>query len=94
MRGAGWCDAAPTLRHRLAPASAYAFRAFAAVLLLLDCLLCRLTAGHTEALVVDAERRVFEVACRRPADVRVAPPAAAAARATEAPFGADRIGAA
>ena len=72
-----------------------ASRACATVLLLLDCLLCRLTAGHTEAQAVVAERRdAAVVAERRPAAVRVDPPAAAAKHAGGAPSGANRIGAA
>ena len=84
-----------SLRQRKAPASAFAFRAFAAVLLLLDCLLCQLTAGHTEAQVAAvAARRAAADAVRRPAVARVDPPAAAAIHVAAAPSGACWIGAA
>ena len=89
--GAGGVRYGSPLRQRKAPASAYAFRACAAVTGLL---LCRLTAGHTEAQRVEAVRRVEAVARRRPAVVRVEPPAAAATHAVGALCGANRIGAA
>ena len=79
-----------SLRQRPAPAAAYAFRACATVT---GQLLCRLTAGHTEAQIVVAVRR-DAAAARRPAVARVAPPAAAAKHVAGAPFGANRIGAA
>ena len=82
----------PSLRQRPGPASvfAYAFRAFATVT---GQLLCQRTAGHTEAQDIVAVRQVVEVV-RRPAEVRAAPPAAAATHAVEAPSVANRIGAA
>ena len=79
-----------SLRQRPDPASAYAFRAFATVT---GQLLCQRTAGHTEAQDIVAVRQVVEVV-RRPAEVRAAPPTAAATHAVGAPSVANRIGAA
>ena len=83
------CPATAAPRATSGSGIRFAFRAFATVLL--DWLLCRLTAGHTEAQVV-AVRRDVEVAVHRTAVARVAPPAAAAVPAVGAPSGVDRIG--